>query len=164
MPAKKGLVSNIKRAVARRRKPGEVFKVKKVVDGKDGKSKLKTTRSTGVTNSTRSKVRTSNMTKRGVDATRKQKATVTKDMKGNRVGTKKKTVSMKRVPGQNKRSKVGTIKKVKENYTTGKKTTKTKSVTYKKARRILKRMDKKTDRMINTAAKKTARQKSKMKY
>ena len=99
----------------RRRRPGEVFKVKKVVKTKDGRSKIKTTRSTGVVNSKGSKVRTSNMTKGGVDATRKPKASVSRDLKGKRVGTRKKTVSMDTSrPGLKKKSIVGKIKKTKE--------------------------------------------------
>ena len=59
----KKVVSKIKSAVKRRRRPGEISQVKKVVIDKDGKSKLKKTGGVGVTNSTRSKYRTSNMIK-----------------------------------------------------------------------------------------------------
>lgn len=160
MPVKK-LVKKIKSAVERRRRPGVVSKVKKVVKTKDGRSKLKTTRSTGVTNSTRSKYRTSNMGSRGVDATRKPKASVTKDGVGGR--TRKKTVSMNTMrPGLKKKSLVGKITKTKENIRTGKKKTTTKNVTYKKARRVLKRMNKKTNRMIKTAERKGRRQKRRL--
>ena len=163
MPSKKGVVKKIKKAIARKRRPGEVFKVKKVV-GK-GSGRIKTTRSTGVTNSTKSKVRTSNMTKMGVDATRKPKASISKDMKGKRVGTRTKTVSMDNTrPGIKKKSMIGKIKKVKENYATGAKKTTTKTASYKKTRKILKRMDKKTDRMINKVNKKTAKQAQRRKY
>tara|TARA_R110000796_G_scaffold249810_1_gene378015 strand:- start:11 stop:502 length:492 start_codon:yes stop_codon:yes gene_type:complete len=163
MPSKKGVVKKIKKAIARKRRPGEVFKVKKVV-GK-GSGRIKTTRSTGVTNSTKSKVRTSNMTKMGVDGTRKPKASISKDMKGKRVGTRTKTVSMDNtIPGLNKKSRVGKIKKVKENYATGAKKTTTKTASYKKTRKILKKMDKKTDRMINKVNKKTAKQAQRRKY
>ena len=65
MPVKK-LVKKIKSAVARRRRPGVVSKTKG---------------STGVTNSTRRKYRTSNMTEKGVDRTSKPKASVTKVFK-----------------------------------------------------------------------------------
>jgi len=161
MPVKK-LVKKIKSAVARRRRPGVVSKVKKVVKGKDGKSKVKTTRSTGVTNSTRSRYRTSNMTDKGVDMTRKPKATVTKD---NRKGTgyRKKTVTLDRTKARSRKDLVGKITKTKKNIVTGKTKTTTKNVTAKKARRVLKRMDRKTDRMINRAARKTARQKRRSK-
>ena len=163
MPSKKGVVKKIKKAIANKRRPGEVFKVKKVV-GK-GSGRIKTTRSTGVTNSAKSKMRTSNMTKMGVDATRKPKASISKDMKGKRVGTRTKTVSMDNTrPGIKKKSMIGKIKKVKENYATGAKKTTTKTASYKKTRKILKKMDKKTDRMINKANKKTAKQAQRRKY
>ncbi len=142
MPVKK-LVKKIKSAVARRRRPGVVSKTKG---------------STGVTNSTRRKYRTSNMTEKGVDRTSKPKASVTKDFKkGKTLGYKKKTVSLDRDKGR------GTITKTRKNITTGKKKTSTKSVSAAKARRVLKRMDRKTDRMINRAARKTARQKRRSK-
>ena len=61
-------------------------------------------------------------------------------------------------PGLKKKKLVGTITKTKRNIRTGKEKTTTKNVSYKKARKVLKRMDNKTNRMIKTAIKKGKRQ------
>ena len=70
MPVKK-LVKKIKSAVSRRRRPGVVSKTKG---------------STGVTNSTRRKYRTSNMTEKGVDRTKKPKVSGLKREKRQSIG------------------------------------------------------------------------------
>jgi hypothetical protein len=159
---KKSLLKKIVSKIKRKRRPGVVSQVKKVVTGKDGRSKLKETGAVGVTNSTRSKYRTSNMIKQrrgnssGVDFVGKPKASVTKDGRGGR--TKTKTVSMDTTrPGLRKKKLVGTITKTKRNIITGKEKTTTKNVSYKKARRVLKKMDNKTNKMIKKSIKKGKR-------
>ena len=153
-PKRKGIVSKIKTAVKRRRRPGKTTDSGYI--DKDGK--IVRTGGKTVTNRKRTKVRKSNMTGKGVDRTTNPKASVTRDFKKRKsLGYKEKTVSLKNTrPGARKKDLRGTITKTKKNITTGKTKTTTRNVTASKARRVLKRMNKKTDRMIRKNIRKSS--------